>query len=123
LNNICYLAFRAGDSAGAIDACRRALEIDPTLVPAQNNLALAFASTGDFDTAAAQFAKTGDPAAREFNLGIVMSAVGRFADAERSFRAAAELRPDWKLAEDRARQAGRAGDDLARRNFIERATR
>jgi tetratricopeptide (TPR) repeat protein len=123
LNNVCYLSFLAGDSASAISACRRALEIDPTLVPAQNNLALAFASTGDFEATAAQFAKTGDPAAREFNLGIVLSAVGRYADAERSFQAASALRPDWKLAEDRARQAGRVADDAARRTFLERGTR
>lgn len=122
LNNLCYSSFVAGDATSAIAGCRRALDIDPGLVPAQNNLALAFAADGDLDASAAQFARSGDAAAREFNLGIVLASAGRHREAERSFQTAANMKPDWTLAAERARQSGRIADDEARRGFIEPAS-
>jgi tetratricopeptide (TPR) repeat protein len=123
LNNMCYLSFLAGDSTAAIDRCQRALDIEPELVPAQNNLALAYAAQGDLQATAAQFAKSGDAPSRAFNLGIVLSAAGRYAEAERSFQMAATMKPEWTLAKDRARQAGQHADEEARRRFLERASR
>ena len=58
----------AGAAAGA---CGLALAIDPGMVPARNNLALAKAVDGDMDGAAEMFAAGGGDAAAHYNLGIV----------------------------------------------------
>jgi tetratricopeptide (TPR) repeat protein len=105
--NLCYQAFKAGDLAGARARCERAVQLDPQSAPAHNNLALVHAAQGDVIGAEAELAAVGDRAAQRFNVGILMSASGRYADAVRAFAEAERLRPGWALAADRARQARR----------------
>ena len=47
VNNLCYLAFVEGRLYTAIETCRKALELDPTMTTARNNLALAFRRRAD----------------------------------------------------------------------------
>jgi tetratricopeptide (TPR) repeat protein len=122
LSNICYSWVSEGDGARAIDTCRRALALAPGLAPARNNLALAFAVTGDIDGARREFAAAGRPAAREFNLGILYMAEHRFDAAADAFTRAAAIEPGLPMASERARQArqlaagtpGTEGDDVRR---------
>jgi tetratricopeptide (TPR) repeat protein len=81
--------------------------LDPAFGPAHNNLALIYAASGDLRAAEAELAHVGDRAGQQFNIGIVLSAGRRYADAVKAFAEAERLRPGWALAADRARQARR----------------
>jgi len=52
-----FIRQRLGDADGAMDACRRALAIDPTKVDVENTLALAYMTKGWGDKAKALFTK------------------------------------------------------------------
>jgi tetratricopeptide (TPR) repeat protein len=119
LNNLCYSWVTEGDSARAVGTCSQALALAPDLRPARNNLALAYAEQGDIEGARRQFAALGSPAARDFNMGIVHMAEGDFDAAAAAFARAAALEPGLPLLAERARQArqlaagtpGTGGDD------------
>ena len=55
-----------------------ALELDPTMTAARNNLALAFAASGRVDLARAHFLDAGDRASALYNTGIVYLASGDY---------------------------------------------
>lgn len=102
LNNICYLSFLEGEIPRAIDECRAALEVDPGLTAARNNLALAYAADQRDDLALREFQAAGDPAAAAYNIGIVHMAEGRYAVASKAFDDASRDRPSWRAARARA---------------------
>jgi len=105
--NLCYTAFQSADTTSALASCRRAIDLEPGLTTAHNDLGLVYAARGELEAAAAEFALAGDDAAREFNVGIVLSASGQHAEATKAFEAARTLRPGWKSATDRAQQSRR----------------
>lgn len=107
LNNLCYSWVSAGRGTLAGDACRQALALAPDLGPARNNLALVFALQGDIKAAQREFARTSDPAATDYNLGIVYLAQRKFGEAAAAFARAASVAPGLPLVLERA--------DLARR--------
>jgi superkiller protein 3 len=104
-NNLCYARILERQAKKAVTDCRAALQLDPTLQPARNNLGLAYAVSGDVGAARAAFTAAGDAAAAEYNLGIVQLAQRRYADAVTAFAAAQQIRPDWRMAAVRAQQA------------------
>lgn len=106
LNNLCYVTLMEGRALDAIDVCRAALAIDPSAQTARNNLALAYAASGDATAAYREFAHNGDEAAASYNMGIALAAVGRFPDAARAFDTAWRMDPRLTDARDRARQLG-----------------
>ena len=59
LSNLCYTALLEGDASRAVDRCRAALDVDPNLKTARNNLALAYAAAGDFAAASREFGVSG----------------------------------------------------------------
>jgi len=103
--NLCSERMLEGNSARAIDACKHALQLDPTLEPARNNLALAYEVHGDHAAAVQTFASTGDPGRAAFNTGIVHLARRQYADAIKAFEEAQALRPRFREAALMARQA------------------
>lgn len=105
LNNLCYLLTLEGRSVPAIAACRQALQVDAGLRPARNNLALAYAVAENLEAAGREFAASGSPAAKEYNMGIVYLAKRQFKQAAAAFEAAHRLQPSLGLAVVRARQA------------------
>lgn len=108
--NLCYHSFEAGDLDAAEASCRRALTLDAGYAPAHNNLALVYAASGRFRLAETELAAVGDESVRQYNVGIVLSASRRYADAANAFDRAERLRPGWALAADRARQARRLAE-------------
>ncbi len=104
-NNLCYADLMAGDGASAIGWCQRAVEAMPDLTAARNNLALAYAATGNLDAASRAFAAGGDEAAARYNMGIALMATARFDAAALAFDDAAALDPANDLSRVRARQA------------------
>jgi Flp pilus assembly protein TadD len=105
LNNLCYSAFRGGRFQEARSWCEEALKISPKLVAAHNNLALTFAADGDLVRARGEFLAAGDPAAAEFNLGIVYLAGQEYAFAADRFEQAIKARPNFGAAKTRAHEA------------------
>ena len=104
LNNLCYVWTLEGETSRAIPACERALTIQPDLTAARNNLGLAHAVAGDPSQAREAFAAAGDPAAAQFNTGMIHLAHRQYGSAVKAFQAAHALRPSRK-ALARANQA------------------
>lgn len=102
LNNLCYLSFLEGEIAAALATCHAALEVDPGLTAARNNLALAYAAAQREDLALREFHVAGDTAAASYNIGIVRLAEGRYGVASAAFDAASRERPSWGAARARA---------------------
>lgn len=105
LNNLCYLSFLEGRIEAAVEQCRAAVALDPTLKTARHNLALAYAASGEVGLAQAAFAEGGDAAEASFNLGIVYLAGRNYQAATAAFDAASRARPTLNLARERARQS------------------
>src|SRR5262249_47938316 len=102
---LCYASLVEGDGARAVADCRAAVDADPALTTARNNLALAYAVAGDFDAASGEFGTSGDAVAERFNMGGALFATGHYEEAAQAFDAAAAMRPSLKVARMRAQQA------------------
>jgi Flp pilus assembly protein TadD len=114
LNNLCYGWILEDQPAKAVAACQAALKLNPSLSAARNNLGLAYAVRGDLDASRGAFEHVGDRATALYNLGIVYMARRQYPDAVSAFAAAQQARPSFRLAAERAHQAGelaRAGTD------------
>jgi Flp pilus assembly protein TadD len=105
LTNLCYLSFLEGSLGEALGECGRAVAMAPDSMPAHNNLALIYAEQGKLDLARAEFAAVGEPAAVDFNMGMIYMARKQYAKAEAAFTSALEARPRFAAAATRARQA------------------
>jgi Flp pilus assembly protein TadD len=105
LNNICHLELGRGHLDAARSFCTAALELQPDFAAAHNNLALAFAAAGDLERAEEQFLAAGDPAAANYNLGIVYLAHRQYDCAADRFEAAIKARPTFSAAKARAHAA------------------
>ena len=104
VNNLCYLAFVQGHIDAAIETCKKALEIDPSMPAARNNLALAFAASGRIDLAQSQFVNVSDRASGLYNTGLVYLAAGDKTAALNAFDEATKARPTFHRARERAKQ-------------------
>ena len=104
-NNLCYLSFAEGNASQAIDECRTALRLDPTLSAAHNNLALTYAAIGRLDLARREFAEAGGHTNPAYNMGIVFLAQSRYLEAASEFETAQHTGPRLVDAERRARDA------------------
>jgi tetratricopeptide (TPR) repeat protein len=103
-SNLCYGWILEGDSARALQACRRALSLDPGSPTALNNTALAYALGGDMSAARESFAHAGRAAAA-FNSGVLNLATGQWDEASKDFLDALAADPAMRAAAIRARQA------------------
>ena len=110
LSNLCYLSFLEGHPADAAAECRAALDIEPRLSAALNNLALAYAAQGDIPAAREEFFRAGDVATGSFNLGLVYMAMKQYRLAEESFRAAIDASPSLPAAREQAERAAKLVD-------------
>ena len=108
-NNLCYASIYLR-RAGAVGDCQRAVALGPQLKNAHNNLALAYAASGNFQGARRELALSGTAAVAEYNAGILYLADRQFDRAAAAFDAAVRLDPHFDRAGARARQA-RAGAD------------
>lgn len=104
-NNLCYAWILERQPVRAVAACQTAIQLEPTLRSARNNLGLAYAASGNLQAARSAFDAAGDRAAAEYNLGIVQLATQHYADAVTAFAAAQQIRPNWRIAAARVRQA------------------
>jgi tetratricopeptide (TPR) repeat protein len=91
-----------GKTADAITQYQHALQMDPRMADAHNNLGLALAAQGEYARAITHFEKAialhpGHADAHN-NLGLVFAAQGRLADATAQYQRALALSPDHALA-------------------------
>ncbi len=105
LNNLCHLELTLGRLDAARSRCEAALKIQPDFAAAHNNLALAFAASGDLERAEREFVAAGDFAAANYNLGIVYLADRQYESAADKFEAAIKARPTFNAAKARAHAA------------------
>ena len=105
MTNLCYLSFLAGRLDTAARECSVALSRSKGFAPARHNLALTYAAAGDTATARSFFLDSTDDAVGHYNLGIVLLAQKRYADAATEFHAATRRNPSLAAAHRRARQA------------------
>jgi tetratricopeptide (TPR) repeat protein len=103
-NNLCYSWILEGDARQALEACRRALSLDPDSPIAHNNAGLAYALTGNMAAARDEFAHAGRAAAA-FNSGMVNLAAENWDGASKDFLDALTADPGLRPAAVRARQA------------------
>jgi Flp pilus assembly protein TadD len=104
-NNLCYGWVLDDDVAKAERACRLALQLQPDLPAARNNLGLAYAASGNLVAAEGMFESAGGRGRTQYNLGMVHLARRRFPDAVKAFEAAQLLRPGVGAAKALAHQA------------------
>lgn len=111
LSNLCYVALLQGHTLQAIERCNRALDKDPGLTAARNNLALAYAAAGDFVASAREFAAGNiDEGSANYNMGVALMAIRNYDGASGAFERAVTLRPTFTEARLRAQTArGLAG--------------
>jgi tetratricopeptide (TPR) repeat protein len=102
MSNLCDLERRANHLDVSAERCRAAIELDPNLKVAHNNLGLTFAALGDLPRARAEFLAAGDEAAASYNMGLVHMAAGDYLAAAEAFEAAIRLRPTFTEAKTRA---------------------
>ena len=104
LSNLCHAWRLAGNASKAVDACQRALQLQPDLVSARNNLALAYEAAGDLTSALSTLAASSDAARAAYNKGLLHLARREYREALQSFDAARTERPRFREAEAIARQ-------------------
>lgn len=95
---LCDARSRAGDPAGALEACREALRLEPRAAEAWDGLGVAAGLLGRHEEAVAHFREAirNRPglASAWYNLGTAYGALGRHAEAVPCFRESVRLRPD-----------------------------
>ena len=104
-NNLCYVALQEGDGPAAQQACEHALDLEPTMVAAHANLALAYALQGNVSVAEDRLMADADAATGLYNVGVLRMAMSEYRGAATAFELAAETRPSLGDAARRAVQA------------------
>jgi tetratricopeptide (TPR) repeat protein len=104
LSNLCYSWRLLGNAPKAADACRQALQVQPGLETARNNLALAYEAAGDLSSALATLAASTDAARAAYNKGLLHLARREYREALQAFDVARAERPRFPEAEAIARQ-------------------
>jgi Flp pilus assembly protein TadD len=104
LSNLCHAWRLDGNVSKATEACRKALQLQPDLEPARNNLALAYEAAGDLSSALVTLATSNDKARAAYNEGLLHLARREYAEALVSFDLARIQRPRFRSAETIARQ-------------------
>ncbi len=119
-------ALRAGDVDAAVDAFRRALDLDPLHLPARQGLAAALSRRGDLDAAEAEYrhvlAQVPDAAGVWYALGSILSEQEQLPEAIEALERALELLPEHRDAHfNLGLLQLRAGDAAGARSSFERA--
>lgn len=105
LNNLCFVELRMDRLVEARSHCEAALDVDPRMTAARNNLALTFVASGDAAAARQAFLATGNAAGAAYNRGIVHLASRAYTPAAEAFEEAIAARPAFTEAKARAHES------------------
>jgi predicted O-linked N-acetylglucosamine transferase (SPINDLY family) len=89
---------QAGRAAEALEACRRAMALQPDQAGTCNQIGMLLSDCGQFDEAARMYARALElnprAAAAAYNLGNALRSAGRAAEAIAAYQRAADIEPD-----------------------------
>jgi Flp pilus assembly protein TadD len=106
-NNLGFSLYLEGKYAEAEQAVLRAVELQPTFRRAQMNRGLVLAKLGRYQEALAAFQLAGSEPDAYYNLALVQTDAGLYADAARSLEQALRLKPDFPEARQQLREVAR----------------
>ncbi|OEU75278.1 MAG: hypothetical protein BA874_05245 [Desulfuromonadales bacterium C00003068] len=92
-NNLGFNLMLQGEYSESISMLSRSLRIEPDNVYAQNNLAIAYALSGNEERAIQLFTSAADKAIAYNNIGYLLMETGEWNRAEHAFTSALELNP------------------------------
>ncbi len=119
MNNLGFSLFleeRYDESAAIL---QRVIDLKPDFHRAHMNYGLVLARTGDFDAALAEFQTATGPADAYYNLAMVQTEAGLFADAARSLETALTNEPSHKLARAQLKEVSRLAAEAEATRFAE----
>lgn len=97
-NNLGFCLLTAGKYSGAETAFRDALELAPDFERARMNLGIALARQRRLGDAAVEFSRVVPAEAAYYNVGVVCMEMNDTQQAERAFREALSVKPDYEPA-------------------------
>ncbi len=106
-NNLGFSLYLEGNDTEALTELEKALQLTPDFARARMNYALVLARLGRYDDAFTQLTQVGDEADACFNMGMLLSDAGKYADAARYLERAVELRPTFAAARIQLREVAR----------------
>jgi tetratricopeptide (TPR) repeat protein len=106
-NNLGFSLYLEGQYAAAQEALDQALKLRPDFPRAHMNRALVLARQKCFDEAFSELKLAGDQANACFNMGIILTEAGLYADATHYLEAALAVKPDFDAAEQQLREVSR----------------
>lgn len=106
-NNLGFSLYLEGSYPEALTELEKALQLTPDFARARMNYALVLAKLGRYDDAFAQLTQVGDEADACFNMGMLLSDAGKYAEAAKYLERAVELRPTFAAARIQLREVAR----------------
>lgn len=106
-NNLGFSLYLEGNYTEALTELEKALQLTPDFARARMNYALVLAKLGRYDEAFTQLAQVGDEADACFNMGMLLSDAGKYAEAAKYLERAVELRPTFAAARIQLREVAR----------------
>jgi tetratricopeptide (TPR) repeat protein len=97
-SNLCFSYLQTGEIQEAVYQGERAIQLNPNLTQARNNLGVAYGMADDFVGAIEQFKLTGDEAEAHNNLGVLLLKKQRNIEAMEEFKLAVRLKPFYRVA-------------------------
>ncbi len=106
-NNLGFSLYLQGEYEAAEQALARAVELEPSFRRAHMNRGLVLAKLGRYEEALAAFSLAGPQEEAFFNLAIVQTQVGHYADAARALEQALAINPKFDAARQQLREIAR----------------
>jgi len=106
-NNLGFSLYLQGEYEAAEQALARAVELEPTFRRAHMNRGLVLARLGRYQDALAAFSLAGPQEEAYFNLAVVQTQTGHYADAARSLEQALAVNPQFDAARQQLREIAR----------------
>jgi Flp pilus assembly protein TadD len=106
-NNLGFSLYLEGQLEEADAVLKRALEIQPDFARAHMNRGIVLAKMDRFDEAFDELSQAGDKADAYYNIGMLQTEAGRYADAARSFELALQTRPNFEPARANLKRVAR----------------
>lgn len=105
LSNRCYLSLLRGRTAEATRHCAEAIAREEASPSAGNNLAMTYALLGETEAALSYFRRSANDAVAHYNVGMMLLANGKYAEAASAFQTATTFDASFLPARRRAHQA------------------
>jgi Flp pilus assembly protein TadD len=121
-NNLGFSLYLENKPAEAEAALEQALNLKPDFPRAHLNYALVLARLGHFDDAFSQLMEVGSEADARFNMGILLTEAGKYADAARYLESALALKPDLDAARQQLREVSRLAAEAEARQAVQLAS-